>query len=359
MKVVVAMSGGVDSSVAAALLKQEGHDVIGMMMRLWSEPGSEAANRCCTPDAMAQARGVAAALDIPFYAIDGRDVFHTTVVNQFIDGYALGDTPNPCLTCNRHVRWEFLLNRALAIGADFMATGHYVRLDRSAGNVVRILRGVDQRKDQSYILHVLGQKQLAHAVFPLGMYTKTEVRQLARDFALPVAERPESQDLCFLGSGDYRSFLLRNSTGLDSPGPIINQRGDNLGQHKGLAFYTVGQRKGLGISANEPVFVLKKDIKRNTLIVGYSDELGRNNLVAAQVNWVSSSPGDASFPAGVQIRYHAQEVACVITPLAEDRVHVQLNNHLRDITPGQAAVFYLGEECIGGGIIQPEENAEK
>ncbi len=253
-KVVVAMSGGVNSSVTAALLKNQGYEVIGMMLRLWSEPGSETVNRCCSPDDMALARRVASLLEIPFYAIDAKEPFHDTVVTSFIKGYAQGLTPNPCLICNRQIRWEFLLNRALALGADYLATGHYARLRtpsdhrRSTNNrPIELLRGIDTLKDQSYVLHVLNQEKLAHAMFPLGNYTKIQVRDMALDIGLPVAQRPDSQDLCFLGKGDYRDFLLRNAPEVSNPGPITTITGEQLGQHQGLAFYTIGQRKGLGV----------------------------------------------------------------------------------------------------------------
>jgi len=211
-KVVVAMSGGVDSSVAAALLKQQGYDVTGMMLRLWSEPGKEESNRCCTPDAMAQARRVAGILDIPFYVIDAKDVFKETVVQYFLDGYARGETPNPCLMCNRQIRWTFLLNHALALGAEYMATGHYVRINRDEAGTSRLMRAVDHFKDQSYVLHVLKQNQLAHALFPVGEFPKPEIRRLAADFGLPTASRADSQDLCFLAGDDYRNFLQRNAS---------------------------------------------------------------------------------------------------------------------------------------------------
>jgi len=351
-KVVVAMSGGVDSSVAAALLVQQGYEVIGMMMRLWSEPGAESSNRCCTPDSMALARRVAAALNIPFYAVDAQGIFHDTVVQFFVDGYAQGITPNPCLVCNRQISWDFLLKRALSLGAGAMATGHYVRLERT-GDRFQLLKAVDNTKDQSYVLHVLGQEQLAHALFPLGGYSKTQVRQLARDFGLPVAERADSQDLCFLGNGDYRSFLIRNVPTLEGPGPIFSTDGQLLGQHQGLAFYTIGQRKGLGIAAPQPLYVLKKDLRNNTLIIGPLGELGKQELVAAGVNWVSALAPEEPFRARVKIRYKAKEAPGLVTPLQDRGAHVSFDEPLRDITPGQAAVFYDGPVCLGGGIIQP------
>ena len=351
-RVVVAMSGGVDSSVAAALLVDQGYEVIGMMMRLWSEPGMEAHNRCCTPDAMALARRVAARLDIPFYAVDARQVFHDSVVKFFIDGYTQGVTPNPCLVCNRHIRWEFLLNRALALDADYMATGHYTRLRRGEDGEVEILRAVDAGKDQSYVLHVLGQEQLRHALFPVGDYTKPRIREMAREFDLPVADRADSQDLCFLGNGDYREFLARNVPQVAAAGPILTRDGQILGEHQGLAFYTIGQRKGLGIAAPHPLYVLDKDAGRNALVVGQKEELGRQELVTQGTNWVSGEPPEGTFRALVKIRYKAADAWATVTPLEDGRVQVRFDHAMRDITPGQAAVFYDGEVLAGGGVIE-------
>ena len=228
-KVVVAMSGGVDSSVAAALLQQEGYEVIGMMMRLWSEPGRESQNRCCTPESMGIARQVAGQLGIPFYAVNAQESFRNTVVEYFLDGHKSGLTHNPCLACNRHIRWEFLLERALALGADYMATGHYARVEHKAGEPVRLFEAADKHKDQSYVLSVLGQHQLKHALFPLGGFTKPEVRQIARELNLPAAQSKESQDLCFLAGEDYRIFLDRHVPGIAVPGPIVNNAGESLG----------------------------------------------------------------------------------------------------------------------------------
>jgi tRNA-uridine 2-sulfurtransferase len=351
-KVVVAMSGGVDSSMAAVLLVEQGYDVIGMMMRLWSESGKEADNRCCTPDQMALARRVSARLGIPFYAVDAQQVFHQQVVHYFIEGYSQGITPNPCLVCNRHIRWEFLLQRALAIGADYMATGHYARLGRDALGRIQLLRAVDASKDQSYVLHVLGQEQLTHALFPLGEFTKQQVRQMAREYKIPSAERPDSQDLCFLGHGDYREFLARHAgEQVQKQGLIVNTAGEQLGQHQGLAFYTIGQRKGLGIASPEPLYVLAKDMGQNILVVGRKDELGQRQLTAVGVNWVSGDAPIQPFRAQVKIRYKALEAWAEVTPLEGRRAHVHFDEPLRDITPGQAAVFYQDGVCLGGGVI--------
>ncbi len=350
-RVVIAMSGGVDSSVAAALLKQQGHDVIGMMLRLWSESGDEADNRCCSPDAMAQARRVAAILGIPFYAIDAKQVFYDTVVNSFIEGYTQGNTPNPCIACNRQVRWQFLLQHARALGAQYLATGHYVRIGRDSHDHFQILRAVDHNKDQSYVLHVLSQEKLAQAKFPLGEYQKSEIRQIAQDLKLPVAQRPDSQDLCFLGAGDLRGFLLRNAPALVNPGPILMQSGEKLGEHLGLAFYTIGQRKGLGISSPSPLYVIEKVSADNALIVGQATELGKDELIAENVNWIMGETPEGSFKAQVKIRYKAALAWGVVTPIDHNCIHIKFNETLRDITPGQAAVMYDGDVCLGGGII--------
>jgi len=350
-RVVVAMSGGVDSSVAAAILLQQGYEVIGMMLRLWSESGREDDNRCCTPNAIAKARRVSAILGIPLYVIDAKQVFYDTVVRYFLDGYARGITPNPCLICNRQIRWEFLLQRALALEADFLATGHYVRLSQDTCGRFQIRRAFDHSKDQSYILHVLNQEKLAHARFPIGEYQKSQVRQIAEELGLPVANLPDSQDLCFLGAEDYRRFLIRNIPQVVDPGPILNQNGQKLGEHQGLAFYTIGQRKGLGIASPVPLYVIKKDGRQNALIVGRQEELGIKDLMARNLNWVSGEPPTSPFRALVKIRSTAQPVWGSITLLEDRSLTIQLDQPLRDITPGQAAVIYDDEICLGGGII--------
>ena len=350
-KVVVAMSGGVDSSVAAALLKEQGYDVIGMMMRLWSEPGKEESNRCCTPDAMAQARRVAAILDIPFYVVDAKDVFRETVVEYFLEGYARGETPNPCLVCNRKIRWTFLLDHALALGADYMATGHYVRIRRDENGTSELLRAVDHSKDQSYVLHVLDQEKLKHALFPVGDYPKPEIRAIAEKHGLPTASRKDSQDLCFLAGEDYRNFLQRNAADILKPGMIVTSDGNSLGEHNGLANYTIGQRKGLGIASPVPLYVLRKNAANNSLIVGTKDELGIFELTARDVNWLSGSAPTDPFRALVKIRYTAEAVEALVTPNGKGQARVQFDAPVRDATAGQAAVFYQRDLLIGGGII--------
>jgi tRNA-specific 2-thiouridylase len=351
-RVVVAMSGGVDSSVAAALLVSQGYDVIGIMLRLWSEPDKQGANRCCTPESMQLARRVAAHLGIPFYAIDVRKKFFETVVAGFIHGYAQGTTPNPCLSCNRSIRFGLLLEHARAAGADLLATGHYARVERASDGSYQLWRGKDPLKDQSYVLSVLNQAQLAQALFPVGNFQKSEIRQMADDFQLPVARRADSQDLCFLAGDDYRNFLGRNAPQINRPGKILNAQGEVLGEHAGLANYTIGQRKGLGLATQEPMYVLEKELQSNSLVVGPRQELGRNQLVAGQLNWINPALPVEGKRVGVKIRYQAREVPGKLNILDENSVRVNFDEPLRDITPGQAAVFYDNDLCLGGGIIE-------
>lgn len=351
IKVVVAMSGGVDSSVVAALLKEKGYDVTGIMLRLWSEPETKELNRCCSPDAIALARRVAFRLGIPFYAVDVKDLFFSRVVQYLINGYSSGITPNPCIACNQFIRWEFLYNYALTMGANYLATGHYARVHINEAGDYQLLKGVDPAKDQSYVLYMLGQEHLSHALFPLGEFIKTQVRQIARDFDLPVADRSESQDLCFLANSDLVGFLKRHAPQVVVPGPILDGTGKRLGEHMGLSFYTIGQRKGLGISSPTPLYVLQKDFAQNALIVGKEEELGQKDLIAQQVTWVAGEPPSSRFHAQIKIRYKAHEAMGMVTILEKDNVYVVFDQPLRDITPGQAVVFYKSDVVLGGGII--------
>lgn len=352
--VVIAMSGGVDSSVAAAMLVEQGYRVTGMMLRLWSEKGREEENQCCTPDAMAQARRVAAILGIPFYVLDAREKFRQIVVKAFIDGYRRGETPNPCIVCNHQIRWGFLLDQALAGGAEFLATGHYARLRQSESGQVALLKAKDATKDQSYVLSTLTQRQLRHTLLPLGELTKVEVRQMARKYNLPVAERPESQDLCFLGGDDYRDFLVRYAPECTRSGPIIDRSGNILGTHQGLAFYTIGQRKGLGIAASMPFYVLEKHTAENCLVVGPVTQLGGREMSIHRINWISGQAPTNSFRAEVKIRYKANYAWAEITPRGSDRSWLVFDQPVRDITPGQLAVMYQGEVVVGSGWIGAE-----
>jgi tRNA-specific 2-thiouridylase len=352
-RVGVAMSGGVDSSVAALLLKDQGFDVFGLMLRLWSEPGREDSNRCCQPEAVGLARRAAGILDIPFHVIDAKTAFRNAVVQEFLDGYGRGETPNPCIECNRRIRWGYLFEHARAMGAEYMATGHYARVQVESSGQFQLLRGVDASKDQSYVLYTLDQAKLRHALFPVGEYTKRQIREIAEARGLPSAARPDSQDLCFLGGQDYRDFLWRHTPAIFAAGDIVNANGDLLGRHGGLANYTIGQRKGLGISSLEPLYVLRKDPSRNRLIVGPVNELGQRELHAARVHWSSGKPPAKAFPALIKTRYTAKPaMGEVVLDGAQDEVSACFDDPQRDITRGQAAVFYVEERLIGGGIIQ-------
>ena len=346
---MVAMSGGVDSSTAAALLLKRGYEVIGITMRLWSDgPG---ANRCCPPEAIEMARRVAEILGIPFYVLDYAGPFYEKVVCYFVEEYVRGRTPNPCLACNRFIKFDLLLHQAQALEADYLATGHYARIKEVNGRY-KLLKGVDPRKEQSYVLYMLSQEQLSHLIFPLGEYTKQEVRQLAREMGLPVAEREESQELCFITRGDYRDFLRRYAPEAIRPGPIYDREGNLLGTHKGLPFYTIGQRRGLGIPYGEPLYVIDIDVERNALIVGTAEELSKRGLLARQVNYISGQEPETPLSLKAKIRYQAPEVDATLYPLPGNTAEVIFREPLRGITPGQAVVFYRGEEVLGGGIIE-------
>lgn len=349
--VAVAMSGGVDSSVAAALLVEQGYNVIGLMLRLWSEPGKESQNKCCTPDAMAQARKVAAHLGIPFYAVNAQQIFKEVVVDYFLQEYSEGLTPNPCLMCNRHIRWGFLLDYALSLGADKFATGHYAQTRVTPGGKVELLKGIDDHKDQSYVLSVLSQEQLSHTTFPVGAYTKPEIREIAAKFGLSVASRQDSQDLCFLAGQDYRRFLSNHAPKAIEPGNIVDVSGKILGEHKGLGFYTIGQRKGLGIFDAKPLYVIGKRKEDNVLIVGEESQLGQSVLEANQINWIAGVPPAQEFRASIKIRYKAAYAEGKIQCVDVERARVEFDKPLRDITPGQRVVFYQGNITLGGGII--------
>ena len=351
--VVVAMSGGVDSSVAAARLVEAGYHVKGVMLRLWVDPFEDVAqareNRCCTFEAISDAQRIAEQLDIPFQLIDAAQLFRETVVEYFIREYSSGRTPNPCLICNRRVRFDYMLSYAQKeLGADFLATGHYARLRRTA-NGVQLLRGVDVRKDQSYVLSLIPQSRLQRLSFPVGTLTKPQVRTLARRYGLQVAEKPESQDLCF--TSDYRAFLQHWAAEAIRPGPILDLSGRELGRHRGLPFYTIGQRKGLGLKIPQRMFVIELDVERNALIVGPAEALGRNRLIARAMNWILGAP-ETPIQVTAKIRYKSIDHPATVTPLDENRAEVQFSEPLRDITPGQAVVFYQDEVCLGGGIIE-------
>jgi tRNA-uridine 2-sulfurtransferase len=320
--------------------------VIGAMMRLWSEDE----NRCCTPQAVDDARCVAAQLGIPFYLVNYELEFQACVVDYFVSEYSRGRTPNPCLACNHHIRFGHLLRHAQALGAGYLATGHYAQVDQVSG-FYRLRMGTDRRKDQSYVLYSLGQAELRHTLFPLGPYTKPQVRDLARHRGLRVADREESMELCFVSDDNYRRFLRERAPQALRPGPILDTAGREIGGHQGLAAYTVGQRRGLRIAAPQPLYVIRLDPEANAVIVGPAHELGRRTLLAAGVRYVQgeSPPGPVRVQA--KIRYKASLADATWTPLDNSRAGVEFDLQIRDITPGQAVVAYQGDAVLGGGII--------
>lgn len=340
------MSGGVDSSVAAALLVEQGYDAIGIMMRLWSE----GENRCCAPQAVDDARHVATQLGIPFYLLSFEAEFLTSVVDPFVAEYSRGRTPNPCLACNRHIRFGHLLRHAQALGAGYLATGHYAQVDL-AGDFYRLRMAVDRRKDQSYVLYSLGQAELRHILFPLGLYTKPQVREMARHRGLSVADREESMELCFVSDDNYRRFVRERAPQAFHPGPILDTAGREIGRHQGLAAYTVGQRRGLRIAAEEPLYVIRLDLEANAVIVGPAHDLGRRTLLASGVRYVHDEPPSGPVRVQAKIRYKANLADATWTPLDNSQASVEFDAPLRDITPGQAVVAYQDDAVMGGGII--------
>ena len=337
MRVAVAMSGGVDSSIAAALLKKAGDDVFGIHMRLWPDRAQT----------IADLEHTCQILDIPFHQLDLEGEFQHLVIDYFCCEYGLGRTPNPCIRCNQEIKFGFLLERALAMGADFLATGHYARIERSADGY-RLLRAIDRSRDQSYFLYTLGQSQLEHLLFPLGELSKQKVRKLAAKLGLPVNNRRDSQDICFIPDNDYRSFISGHIPLKE--GEIVDITGKVLGRHGGLALYTVGQRHKLGLNSNKQQYVLRLDAENNRLVVGSRDQLLSNRLTANSLSWVSGEVVKEPLSITAKVRYKAPEVAAKLQPV-DGRAEVRFTKPQSAITPGQSVVFYQGDEVLGGGVI--------
>jgi tRNA-specific 2-thiouridylase len=347
------MSGGVDSSLTAALLVQQGYNVIGATMQIWDADRQDADDRgCCSLTAVGDARRVADKLGIPYYVLNFRQLFQETVVDYFIAEYSSGRTPNPCIACNRYVKFEGLLQEALALGAEYVATGHYARIGYDEVRGRHLLRkGLDPAKDQSYALYHLNQHTLKHFLMPLGEYTKTETRRLARKIGLAVADKPDSQEIRFVPNDDYQSFLAEKAPASLRPGDIVDTRGRVLGRHSGLPLYTVGQRKGLGIAAGRPLYVVALDTDRNQVVVGDDSDVFASELIAGDLNYIAFDELTGPLAATAKIRYSAREAPAVITPLPDGRVSVKFQTPQRAITPGQSVVFYDGDIVLGGGII--------
>lgn len=352
MRVVVAMSGGVDSSVAAALLARQGHDVIGLSMQLYDQQsGSTTFGTCCTLDDLHDARRVAAQLGFPHYIVNFEEKFAETVVSDFVREYASGRTPIPCVHCNGDLKFATLVERAAGLDADFVATGHYAQVenDVSTGRY-RLLRGADANKDQSYFLFTLSQSQLAHAMFPVGALEKPAVREVARELGLQVADKPDSHEICFVPDGDHAAFLARQGAA-SGEGSILDTEGRILGSHDGIHRYTVGQRKGLGLSSPIPLYVVGIDAASNAVTVGPRQALERRELSASDVNWIAGVPPAEGTRVTAQIRHRHKEAAATIEPVGDDRVSVVFDDPQAAIAPGQALVIYRGPEVLGGGWI--------
>ncbi len=350
-RVVVAMSGGVDSSVAAAILKSEGHEVIGITLRLWAPSAwndGEKFGSCCSPKDIADAKEVCRTLEIPHYTYNLEQKFKETVVDNFVSEYAEGRTPNPCVRCNAFVKFDVLLKYAVALNADSLATGHYARIEKS-GDEYQLKKAVDWNKDQSYFLYMLGQKELSRVLFPLGGLTKTQVREAAANFGLPNCKKEDSQDVCFLEGGTVKDFL-KERLGEVKKGLIMTREGKVLGTHEGLPYYTVGQREGLGIATGERTYVLEKGMDSNTLVVGSAEESLSDSCRLDSVSWCSDAPVTER-EASVKIRYRHPGVASKIKMVTNTQAQVSFQVPQGAVSKGQSAVFYDGESVLGGGII--------
>ncbi len=354
-KVVVGMSGGVDSSVAAYLLKEQGYEVIGVTMQIWREEDQcslEENGGCCGLSAVEDARRVAQKLNIPYYVMNFRKEFKEKVMDYFVEEYLQGRTPNPCNACNRFIKWEALLNRARAIGADYIATGHYAQIKQLENGRFVIQNSVTATKDQTYALYNLTQEQLSHTLMPVGAYTKEEIRAIAEKLELPIAHKADSQDICFIPDGDYGGFLEREvPKRLPGAGNFVNKEGKVLGVHKGVTHYTIGQRRGLGVAAGHRIFVTDLNAERNEVVLGEHEELFSTELTCDQVNWMAIPGIDTLYHCMAKIRYAHKGTSCVLEPVEEGLIKVTFEEPVRAITPGQAVVFYEQDYVLGGGRI--------
>ena len=351
-KALIAMSGGVDSSVAAYLMKQKGFSCVGMTMKLYDNEdiGISGEKTCCSLKDVEDARNVASRLDIPYYVVNFKDKFEEKVIQKFIDTYKSGGTPNPCIDCNRYLKFDKLMQRMKELEMDCVVTGHYARIEKN-GDRFLLKKGVDETKDQSYVLYSLSQEQLAHTVLPLGNYTKSEIREIAAEQGFINAKKHDSQDICFVPDGDYAAFI-ENHTGEAFPeGDFTDINGNVLGQHRGIIRYTIGQRRGIGISSNEPLYVLKVCPKDNKVIIGKNDDLFSKTLEADNINLIALDKIASPLRLTAKIRYKHKESPCTVLQTDNDRLHVEFDEPQRAITPGQALVLYDGDTVVGGGVI--------
>ncbi len=360
IRVVVGMSGGVDSSATAALLLEQGYDVVGITLKLWPQDCvSRAEDKCCGPQAVMDARSVCDKLGVPYYLIDESAQFQTLVIQYFADEYKAGRTPNPCVMCNQNLKFGRLIDRANQLGAQYIATGHFARVEQSPDGLRALLyRGKDPRKDQSYFLFSLRQDQLARAMFPLGEKTKSDTREVARHCQLKTADKEESMEICFVPDNDYGKFLQEARLVQKHRGEIVDSQGLVLGHHEGIEFYTVGQRKGLGISSPKPLYVIELDAENNRVMVGDDTALDRSEFTVDRCNWIPFDNPPVEIQATVKIRYNHPGTPATISPLPGGRAKVRLHTPQRAVTPGQAAVFYQADLVLGGGWILPHRTQE-
>lgn len=352
-RVVVGMSGGVDSSVTAHLLKEQGYEVIGMTMQIWQEDApDDNSGGCCGLSAVDDARRVCQKIGIPHYVVNFRKDFKKYVIDYFLDEYQHGRTPNPCIACNRYVKWESMLQKALQIGADYIATGHYARIikDETTGRF-SLKQSKSLAKDQTYALYNLTQHQLAHTLMPLGDYTKDEVRAIAKEIGLAVATKPDSQEICFVPDNNYAGYIEQETGKKCTPGNFVDTSGKVIGQHKGLIHYTIGQRKGLGLSMGKPVFVQRLKLETNEVVIGDNEELFKTTVKANHLNFMAFEKLEGTIKCLGKIRYNQKPEPCKISMLDEETILCEFDDPQRAITPGQALVLYDGEELIGGGTI--------
>jgi len=353
-RVLAAMSGGVDSSVTALLLKKQGYEVIGITMRLWEEETDECSRSCCSFDAVQDARKVCYKLDIPHYTLNMKSLFKQQVIDNFIDEYAQGNTPNPCIRCNKWLKFDALLQKAQELDCYYVATGHYAKIEEQNG-LYRLKKAFNKAKDQSYVLYHFNQQTLPHILLPLADFSsKDDIRQLAQESGLLIANKPDSQDICFIPNNDTKDFLLRQKPELKNPGKVILQAtGEVIGQHEGIAFYTVGQRKGLGIAWSEPLYVINLDADKNQVIVGTNNDIFKTTLIVSDLSFVEQTPSEGqTIEMKAKIRYSHKEAPAKLTLLSNNEGKIIFDTAQRAITPGQSIVFYDGDYVIGGGIIK-------
>lgn len=356
-KVVVGMSGGVDSSVAAYLLKEQGYDVIGVTMQIWQSEDSdtvEANNGCCGLSAIADAKRVADTIGIPHYVFNFRNEFQNKVIDYFVNEYINGRTPNPCIACNRYIKWQTLLQRSIRLGAEFIATGHYARIKKLDNGRYTLQRSVTDSKDQTYALYNLTQEQLKATLMPVGDYTKEQIREIAMNINVRIAKKPDSQEICFIPDHNHKKFIEKETGVIEKKGKFIDKNGEILGEHIGISAYTVGQRKGLGLALGKPCYVCDIDTKNNNIVIGSEDDIMAKSLIANDINMMAMESFDKNEEYIAKIRYSHKGATCRVRNIDNSNIEVIFDEPQRAITPGQSVVIYKDDIIVGGGTIQKQ-----